>query len=347
MGKGIFTESARFLNAARLYARVGLKRMTPLKAYRMMRYWFLTHVLKKNIPWLIELSVTYRCQCKCIHCSVGNYLNDAGGKPELSVEEIKRILDQAAEMGIPKVDFFGGEPLMKEGIVELVEYGEKIGLYISITTNAWLLTEDLAKQLGRAGLSCINVSLDSTEEEAHDKLRGLPGLHKKVVDAVKYCNDSGIPVIMSTYVTRKHIENFGQGSKDKSKLKSIIDFSKNMKAAGIRILFPIISGKWVKDKKKEFTEEERDLVIENIDTSFAFIEGAYSVKNKKKVCQSLSGKMFNISPYGDMHLCVAFTQSFGNIKDKHLRDLLADMYSHPIYKKNEGGSCCSTEGLAV
>jgi AdoMet-dependent heme synthase len=338
-------DAVRIIKTARLFARVGLKGMTALKGYRMLRYWVLSSVFKKQVPWLIEFSVTYRCQCKCPHCSVGAYLDKADKKDELTGGEIKNVLTQAARIGIPKVDFFGGEPLLRGDIVDLVGFGAKKGLYMSVTTNAWLLTKEMTAKLKRAGISCINISLDSVSEEKHDSLRGLPGLYQKALAAAMYCHEEGIPCIMSTYLTRNRIKNFAKGKDDDSQLTQIISLAKGLKSSGIRILFPIISGRWEQDRTKELTEEEKRLVIDNIDHSFAFIEGAYSVKNKKKVCQSLSGKMFNISPYGDVQLCVTFTEGFGNVKDIPLKDLLNGMYNHPIYLKNKNGSCCSTGGL--
>lgn len=333
------------IKTARLYMRVGLGGITPLIGYNLLRYWFKTNILHQNIPWLLELSVTYNCQCKCPHCSVGEYLDEAKKKQkdELTDEQIKSVLAQAAQIGIPKVDFFGGEPLLRRGIIDLIQFGAKKGLYMSITTNAGLFTKELAKRLKQAGISCINISLDSTVEEKHDSLRGVPGIYKKALAAAVYCHQEGIPCIMSTYVTRSRIKNFATGKSDDSQLTQLINLSKKIKASGIRILFPILSGRW--EKEKEFTEAEKRLVIDNLDYSFAFIEGAYSVKNGKKVCQSLSGKMFNISPYGDVQLCVTFPQSFGNVKNTSLADVLKTMYSHPVYLKNKDGSCCSTTGL--
>jgi len=342
MGQESSDEFSRFLKKMVLYFKVGMTRMTLKKAYRMLRYQYLTRVLDQDVPWLLEFSVTYACQCKCVHCSVGKYQDER--KNLLDVEHIKRVLDQTAEIGIPKVDLFGGEPLLKNGIVDIVAHGSKLGLYMSVTSNGWLLTKELVKELKKAGISCINVSIDSDDEKTHDELRGLDGVFQKAVEGIKACHEEGIPCIASTYVTRKRIENFGN-VKDDSQLTQIINFTKQIKATGLRILFPIISGNWELQKEKEFTEEEKSFVIKNIDPSFAFIEGAYSVKNDKKICQSLHGKMFNISPEGDMQICVAFPDTFGNVRDKPLRELLDDMYSHPTYLKNKGGNCCSTLGL--
>lgn len=336
-----------FFKTVMLYARVGLRGMTPLKGYVMARYWIKTNIFKQNIPWLMEFSVTYSCQCKCPHCSVGEYLDEANKKrqDELSNEQIKDVLAQAVKMGIPKVDFFGGEPLLKSGIIDLVGFGAKKGLYVSITTNAELLTKETTRALKKAGISCINISIDSVSGEKHDSLRGVPGIYKKVLAGIGYCREEKIPCITSTYVTRNRIINFGKGAADDSQLTQIIALSKELKASGLRILFPIISGRWEKGKELEFTEAEKKLVMDNLDYSFAFIEGAYSVKNGKKTCQSLSGRMFNISPYGDVQLCVTFPQNFGNVKNTSLADVLKDMYNHPTYLKNKGRNTCSTDGL--
>lgn len=339
-----FKDTVRLIGKARLYARVGLSNMTLTKAYIMLRYWILTSIFKKEIPWVMEFSLTFRCQCKCVHCSVGKYPVDK--EKELTDDEIKSILDQAAKIGIPKIDFFGGEPLLRERIIDLVAYGAKKGLYMSITTNGWLLTKDLAKTLKKAGTSYISVSLDSADKNIHDNLRKLTGLYDRVLNGIKYCHEERLPCLVSTYVTREGISDaVGQQNLDNTDLGKIIALSKELKASGIRILFPIISGMWVKDKEKMFFEEEKRKVIEYLDPSFAFIEGAYCVVKGEKICQSLRGKMFHLSPYGDIQICVAFPDIFGNIRNTPLDKLLKDMYSHSTYLKNKNGNCCSTLDL--
>lgn len=344
--KDVKKELLTFMGVMWLYARVGLSRMTPKKAYVMARYWILTTVFRKQIPWLIEFSVTYRCQCSCKHCSVSNYFDEASQSKELTTEQVKSVLLQAVRMGIPKVDLFGGEPLLRKDAAELVKYGESLGLYMSITTNAWSLNKDMIVRLKKAGISCINISIDSVDPEEHDDLRGMEGIFQRAVDAIGYCRDKGIPCIVSTYATRRRIVNFAT-EHDDSMLTAIIDLAKKLEATGLRILFPIISGEWVKKKEIELSEKDKRFVIDHIDPFFVFIEGAYSVAKKKKVCQALRGRMLNISPYGEMQLCVAFPNPFGNVKETPLQDLIHTMWEHPIYQKNKNSSCCSTYDLKM
>ncbi|MCJ7616588.1 MAG: radical SAM protein [Desulfobacterales bacterium] len=334
----------RYLNKFRLFVRIGLKGVTPLRAYVLIRYWFQTVVLKKEIPWLIEFSITYRCQCRCEHCSVSNYFEEAGKKPELTTEQIMDVLSQAVKMGIPKVDLFGGEPLLRKDVLKIIKFGAKKGLYMSLTTNAVALTDELTKKLKKAGIACINISMDSFDKDEHDNGRGIAGLWQKAVDGIGYCRQARIPCLASTFITKDRIINFGS-NEDDSHLKKIIDFTKGLKASGLRILFPIISGEWENTTMIEFTEAEKKRVIDNIDTSYAFIEGAFSVRKKQKVCQALSGKILNISPYGDIQLCSAFTDIFGNVKDMPLAELIKVMWSHPTYLENKNRSCCNNDRL--
>lgn len=84
--------------------------------------------------------------------------------------------------------FSGGEPLLNQDIAHLINYGDKRGLKATLSTNAFLIDEDMAKQMIEAGLKEIYISLDSFNEETHDFLRGVDGSHKKAMNAIDYLN---------------------------------------------------------------------------------------------------------------------------------------------------------------
>ncbi len=330
------------IDTLRLYLRIALPQITIKKIIVMLRYLFLVNILRKKIPWVVEFSITYNCQCKCKHCSVSNYLNNDRTNEELTTIQCKDLLVKIKNIGIPKVDFFGGEPLLRKDIIELSKFASGLGLFVSITTNAFAADRNLIKELKLAKVSYISISLDSINAEIHDTLRGINGLYQKVMDAVRYCHELKLPCIVSTYITRKDVV---LDSNIETNLTRIISLSKRIEASGIRILFPIISGKWEGDNEKNFTQLEQKEVLDSLDNSFAFIEGAYCVKKGKKICQALIGKMFNISPYGDVQLCVTYSKSFGNIKKEELKYVLEYMYTHKIYMNNAGRNCCDSKAL--
>ena len=123
----------------------------------------------------LRVSVTDRCNLSCIYCS-------AGSMPRLShddilrYEEIERVVQVAASMGITKVRITGGEPLMRLDLSRLVASLSKINGIddISLTTNGILLGK-YAAELKEAGLQRVNVSLDTLK---HDRFEQITGLDK-------------------------------------------------------------------------------------------------------------------------------------------------------------------------
>src|SRR5688500_9605206 len=124
----------------------------------------------------LRVSVTVRCNYRCSYCmpeELGQDLSFATKSEVLTFEEISRIVTRFAELGVRKIRLTGGEPTVRKGIVELVERVARIpGIeQVVMTTNGHLLGE-LAGPLVAAGLSAVNVSLDTLDA---DRFRALTG----------------------------------------------------------------------------------------------------------------------------------------------------------------------------
>ncbi|MHC4749324.1 MAG: radical SAM protein, partial [Planctomycetota bacterium] len=110
----------------------------------------------------LRISVTDRCNLRCVYCNpLGDY-DFIAYKDILRFEEIRRIVRLFANCGIKKVRLTGGEPLVRKGIVQLVrQLAMTSGIEeISLTTNGVLL-EQKASELKAAGMHRVNVSIDS------------------------------------------------------------------------------------------------------------------------------------------------------------------------------------------
>ncbi len=114
----------------------------------------------------LRISVTDRCNFRCLYCRPAEGIGLRRSHEILRFEEIERVARAAASLGINKVRLTGGEPLVRKGVVDLVEMLASIpGLDdISMTTNGALLAK-YAEDLAQAGLKRVNVSLDSLKEE--------------------------------------------------------------------------------------------------------------------------------------------------------------------------------------
>lgn len=140
--------------------------------------------LGRTITYL-RLSVTDRCNCRCLYCMPADGVPMLSHRDILSFEELRDIVAAAATLGVRKVRLTGGEPLVRRGIVELVRMVAAVpGIdEVDMTTNACLLAP-IAAGLRAAGLTRLNISLDTLDPERYRQITrtgtlddALAGLH--------------------------------------------------------------------------------------------------------------------------------------------------------------------------
>ncbi|HSW59846.1 MAG TPA: radical SAM protein [bacterium] len=124
----------------------------------------------RNIHYL-RISVTDRCNLRCVYCMPAEGVEPLSHSDVLSFEEITDFVRTAVKSGIDKVRITGGEPLVRKGIEKLVFQLSQIKEIkdLSMTTNGILL-ENYAETLKKAGLYRINISIDATDPEEYRKI---------------------------------------------------------------------------------------------------------------------------------------------------------------------------------
>lgn len=128
----------------------------------------LTDQYGRTIDYL-RVSVTDRCNLRCTYCMPQEGIPLKPHSEMLSYESIALIASCAGKLGITKIRLTGGEPLVRKNIESLVEMIRLTGKYkeITMTTNAILLTIQKAQNLKKAGLTRINISLDTLDPELY------------------------------------------------------------------------------------------------------------------------------------------------------------------------------------
>lgn len=123
--------------------------------------------LGRNITYL-RLSVTDKCNCRCVYCMPAAGVPPRSHRDLLSFEELRDIVAAAATLGVRKVRVTGGEPLARRGVVDLVRMVAAVpGVdEVDMTTNATMLAP-VAADLRAAGLTRLNVSLDTLRSERY------------------------------------------------------------------------------------------------------------------------------------------------------------------------------------
>ncbi len=151
----------------------------------------------------LRISVTDRCNLRCVYCQPKEGLVWQPRDKQLSNEEIARITTAAAEAGVRRVRLTGGEPLVRTDIVEIVKRIASIpGIEeVSLTTNAMLL-ERYAGPLAAAGLKRVNISLDTLEADKFKRItRG--GMINRLWRGIAAAERAGLtPIKLNTVVVK-------------------------------------------------------------------------------------------------------------------------------------------------
>jgi len=119
----------------------------------------------------LRISVTDRCNYRCVYCMPPDGINAVGHSEIMRFEEILKVVRVAADYGVSKIRLTGGEPLVRHGIVDLVRMIRKVpGINeITLTTNGYLLAK-YARELKEAGLTRVNISLDTLNPDLFQKI---------------------------------------------------------------------------------------------------------------------------------------------------------------------------------
>lgn len=151
--------------------------------------------LKKRSPLFVSWLLTNRCNSKCKYCRHWEFKGE-----EIKTEEVLKIIPVLAEMGTCKINFTGGEPLLREDFAEIIKRTNKEQIRIIVSSNG-ILVPDKVNIL--KNIDFLSLSLDGPEE-IHNSLRGKDS-YKAVLRAAEVARNKGIKVVFSTVITDVNI----------------------------------------------------------------------------------------------------------------------------------------------
>ena len=154
-------------------------------------------------PFGLLAELTYRCPLACAYCS--NPLNMADYTDELTTPEWRRVLGEAADLGVLQCHLSGGEPLLRRDLVEIVAAANGLGLYTNLVTSALGLSRPKAEQLRAAGLDHVQVSIQADEQAVSDRIAGTPSFRRKI-EAMALVKELGWPLTVNVVLHRQNID---------------------------------------------------------------------------------------------------------------------------------------------
>lgn len=136
-------------------------------------------------PLHVVIKPTMACPARCKHCST-RIKGFSKSAKIMGIADWERAFYEMTTLGTKTIIISGGEPLLYPQIDKLIYLASKSGFFVGLNTQAWLLrTDKVAESLVSAGLVTANISLDSASPKVHDALRGLSGLHSRVLNSIK------------------------------------------------------------------------------------------------------------------------------------------------------------------
>lgn len=179
----------------------------------------------------LRISITDRCNYKCVYCRTGN---EGALYGDLPFEDYLRMARVLVSLGITKVRITGGEPLLRKGVIEFVRELAKLSspggelLDLAITTNGHLLA-DMAQPLKDAGLNRVTVSMDAVDADRFTRITRVSGGFDHVLTGMRAARDAGLgPVKVNCVLMRGFNEDqivpFGMFARDEGVVVRFIEF---------------------------------------------------------------------------------------------------------------------------
>jgi GTP 3',8-cyclase len=179
----------------------------------------------------LRVSITDRCNYRCVYCRTGN---QGAQYSELPMSDYLRMVRVMVGLGIEKVRLTGGEPLLRNGLVDFVRDVAALRsldghqLDIAITTNGHLL-EDLVEPLKKAGLRRATVSMDAVDPEKFARITRVPKGYDAVLAGIRAARRAGLnPVKVNCVLLRgfneDQIVEFARFSREEDVVVRFIEF---------------------------------------------------------------------------------------------------------------------------
>ena len=150
---------------------------------------------KLSAPYRMDLALTYRCNNACAHC----YNARPRNYPELDTQTWKKIIDRVWELRVPHVVFTGGEPTLREDLVELVAYAQEKGLVTGLNTNGRKLADSsFLQELIEAGLDHVQITVESYNPSVHDAMVRASGAWEETLAGLRNVVASKIYMMTNT-----------------------------------------------------------------------------------------------------------------------------------------------------
>jgi MoaA/NifB/PqqE/SkfB family radical SAM enzyme len=272
--------------------------------------------LGKYIPETVSIELTRQNSSRYPPETVSN---------ELDAATIKRIIDEALELGTFIITFTENDPLLRKEVFELIDYVDKKSAIVNCSTWGTDFSKETALRLKEAGLHSLMVGIYSTDPEKHDSIRKSEGAYERAVSSIKLALDAGLMVVMTTHASPSNIQELPALYTLASKL-GVHEFSVWEAMPKTR-------------SEPAITDKEREEILEMYRRINSSPEGPRMFSNtyfEGQMLGAMAGRRWmHVTADGDVKPSPYPPFRFGNIKKESLKDAWQKIRSYPYFQKQK------------
>ncbi len=285
----------------------------PSEAFDRMLSAQVAALTRRPVPDQFSIAVMRACPNDCIHCSAPSRQGEI-----LESIVVKDAISQALDMGSYLITFDGGEPMLRKDLPDLVSSVDGRAIATSFTSG-YHLTAERARQLKQAGLYAVRISIDSPFEKEHDRVRGRAGAFGDALEGVKNALQAGLLVDLFMVTSPHNIDH----------LEDAFSLASDLGVHELSLYEIVAVGRWAAHEDEVLTSED-----------VARLERFHKEKNRAPgprvtaLPYLLSPEMFgcfagrrwiHVDGAGEALPCAYMPLSFGNIKEKTLKEIWKEM----------------------
>lgn len=199
-------------------------------------------------PLSLCWQISKKCNYNCPFCLSGEQ-----DTFELPLEKMKQIIDELAEANVVRIDFTGGEPMLRKDFCEIISYAAEKGIETLVTSNGSIYSDKIAETLLKTN-TLLLISLDG-DAETHDRSRGQ-GAYQRAVDTIKRYKEKGVPIRVNYLIRKDNLD----------KIEYIYNLVKELGVDRLFYIFIAPQGKAYENNDLLLTDDERKYYLDYIKT---------------------------------------------------------------------------------
>ncbi|MGB7570582.1 MAG: radical SAM protein [Methanothrix sp.] len=275
---------------------------------------------RRPVPDQFSIAVMKACPNDCIHCSAPSRQGQI-----LESSLVKSALSQALDMGSYLITFDGGEPMLRHDLPELVSSVDARAVAASFTSG-YHLSAERARELKQAGLYAVRISIDSPREEEHDRIRGRAGAYGDALSGVKNALEAGLLVDLFMVTSPHNIDL----------LEEAFSLAYDLGVHELSLYEIVAVGRWATHESEVLSDGDV-LRLERFHKDKNRSEGPRVTALPYLLGPEMFGcfagrRWIHVDGDGEALPCAYMPLSFGNIKDKSLKEIWKDMTSYQWFQ---------------